>query len=83
MEALKLRGNFLPTQVRSVRGRHRTALSCDLSYGNRPESLGHILQHCPASGLQDIMAFSKSTSSASRRRSTKPAARRQSLLLQV
>ena len=25
VEAIKLRGNFLPTQVSSVRGRHRTA----------------------------------------------------------
>ena len=25
-----------------------TAVGCDLCYGNRPESLGHILQQCPA-----------------------------------
>ena len=48
VQAIRLRGNLLPTQVRSARGRQRTAVSCDLCYGNRPESLGHILQQCPA-----------------------------------
>ncbi len=48
MRAIKLRGNLLPTQVRSARGRQRDAVNCDLCYGSRPESLGHILQQCPA-----------------------------------
>ena len=48
MQAIRLRGNLLPTQVRSARGRRRTGVSCNLCYGNRPESLSHILQQCPA-----------------------------------
>ena len=48
VQAVKLRGSLMPTLVRSARGRKRDTVSCDLCYGHRPETLGHILQQCPA-----------------------------------
>ena len=48
VRAVKLRGGLLPTPLRSARGRQEPAVHCDLCYGRRVCSLGHILQQCPA-----------------------------------
>ena len=48
VKAVKLRGNLLPTRLRAARGRQQPDILCDLCYGRRVESLGHIQQQCPA-----------------------------------
>lgn len=47
-KAVRLRGALLPTKSRSARGRLEPDVMCDLCFGRRVHSLGHILQQCPA-----------------------------------
>lgn len=47
-KAVRLRRALLPMKSRSARGRLEPDVACDLCFGRRIESLGHILQQCPA-----------------------------------
>lgn len=47
ISALKTRMNLVHSRLRASRGRPAAPTQCDLGCG-RPESLGHILQTCPA-----------------------------------
>ena len=47
VRGVKLRGNLMATKTRSSRGRRVDSVMCD-TCRNHSESLGHIMQQCPA-----------------------------------
>lgn len=48
VKAVKLRCGLLATRLRSSRGQPQPEIHCDLCFNRRIESLGHVLQQCPA-----------------------------------
>ena len=55
--AIKIRGNFVATALRSARGRPQTDIRCDCR--GTPETFSHILQSCPRTRASRIATHDK------------------------